>query len=277
MAAIRRKRLGRSQLRNIWYPLDEVAEFELIRTSNVGLGVVPADFKRYANETFLPLGKVVTTFEEVYGSNPELSWLYATLLDAVDRLAYPATFRDMSRTWACVQRFALYTFAWFDWNVTFMQTYRAPSLVRIFEPIPFDEWMGCFTASTALASRLAKATIPVWLMRPIENFSGDEVIERAVVFTEPLANIENVQGALTSHVSADDIRCISPAGDEHITWINRMAIRYLDQASVVSNASLSTDEGPSAHAVSDVKRDASEQVRQTPSSSIKRFSPCTYS
>ncbi|KAF7790156.1 hypothetical protein EIP86_001108 [Pleurotus ostreatoroseus] len=239
MAAIQRNCSARSLLRDIWHPLDRTVNFELVKTSNVGLGVVPSAFKRYANEAILPLGELVATFEQLYGTNPELNWLFSTLLDAVDRLAFPATFRDMARTWACVQRFSLYTCAWFDWNIKFMQTYRMPSLVSVFDPIPYDQWMGCLTTSTLLASRLAKANVPVWLMRPMENFSGDEVVEKAVVFTEPKTCMQfsrSEQCTENRALFAYGIKSIRIAGDEHLTWINRMAIRNLDDSMFPSNA-----------------------------------------
>ncbi|KAF7789849.1 hypothetical protein EIP86_000797 [Pleurotus ostreatoroseus] len=272
MAAIDRCRTTRAILCDIWQPLKRTTDFELVKTSNVGLGVVPSAFKRYANDAVLPLGELVALFEETYGVIPELNWLFSTLLDAIDRLAFPATFRDMARTWAGVQRFSLYTCAWFDWNITFMQTYRAQSIVRAFDPLPYDRWMGCFTTSTLLASRMAKSNVPVWLMRPIENFSGDEIIEQAVVFSEPvscLSFLQSVQYGENRSLFANQINSTRTAGDEHITWINRMAVRYLDENKFLLNEAQVSN---SKQGIDTLHSDADSSVRNDSQQGLTPYS-----
>ncbi|KAF7789498.1 hypothetical protein EIP86_000444, partial [Pleurotus ostreatoroseus] len=264
MVAIERFTSERIRQRSLWHLLDSTTHFELVKTSNVGLGVVPNDFKRFANEAVRPLGELVALFEQVHGTNPELSWLFNTMLDAVDRLAYPASFRDLARTWACVQRFSLYTRAWFDWNLNFLQTYRLPLNETSFVPLPYENWMGGITTSSTLASRLAKHNISVWLMRPAANFSGDEVIEKAVNFTEPVTCLEfsrPYQRAEHEQLFANKISSSRVAGDDHLTWINRMAVRYLDEERLpcTAVATRSTDEPQYTSADAYVAVSTSEQ------------------
>ncbi|KAF7790676.1 hypothetical protein EIP86_001632 [Pleurotus ostreatoroseus] len=232
MSAILRKDSDFRQRHRLWEPLDRTTSFELVKTSNVGLGVVPRAFKQFANDLLRPLSVVVSTFDQVYTANAELRWLFNTLVDAVDRLAFPATFRDLARTWACVQRFWLYNHAWINWNVHFMQTYPLPLEELGYPPMPFDEWTGCVTTSVTLASRLAKANIPVWLMRPINNLSGDEIVARAVSFTEPVTSLRfanSNQLAENEHLFGQKLSSHQVAGDDHLSSINRMAMRTLDE------------------------------------------------
>ncbi|KAJ3545738.1 hypothetical protein NM688_g5590 [Phlebia brevispora] len=59
------------------------------------------------------------------GVNRELQWPASSLEEAFDRLDIPASYCDIARQYACVQRYLLYTTAWLDWHVGVLRTYSA--------------------------------------------------------------------------------------------------------------------------------------------------------
>ena len=214
----------------MWLPLERDIDFALVNTSNVGLGLVSDELRRRLEGPIAMITEAVRDIEHSYGRIRELRWLYDTLMDAVDRLSFPATFRDMTRTWACVQRFWLYIRAWFDWNVIFMESYRMKS--RAWGPTAFAKWNGCFTTSLTLAARLAEANIPVWIIRTLQQFSGRETIEEYTSFREPLNILPfrtSAQRDENAAVLTGTVRKYCVVGDQHLSWISREATRYLDK------------------------------------------------
>lgn len=174
--------------------------------------------------------RLVAAFERRYGYVRDLRWLYNSFVDAVDRLDFPCTFRDLARQWACVQRYWSYTLAWIHWNVGITARYSLDA--RDYEPVARETCMGCFTTSPTLAAGLAKLYLPVWFMRTFNELSGDDVIERAVAFDDwPSTMMFKNEAHRRDHEAlfAGKVSSVCLAGDGHLTWILQQSARYFDR------------------------------------------------
>ncbi|KAJ3545735.1 hypothetical protein NM688_g5593 [Phlebia brevispora] len=164
------------------------------------------------------------------GVNRELQWPASSLEEAFDRLDIPASYCDIARQYACVQRYLLYTTAWLDWHVGVLRTYSADDYIQP----NFSEFMGCITTSPVLVERLFKLKVPVWYLRQGQEFIGQEVIERQLLLTEPKKIVLFVDEGVQAFNESQWLGRVSITmlvGDRHIDWINREALRYLDKES----------------------------------------------
>lgn len=257
---------------HLWEPLSRGNDFVHLKSSNVGLGTASPERVKLMSEPFDNVSHVVHAFEAQYGRNNELRWMFDTLIDAIDRLSFPSTFRDLARTWACVQRFWLYTHAWADWYMGFTNMYPVENF-RCY--CPRNKWMGCFTTSLILASRLAKANVPVWLIRSADQFSGSETIAACVAFTEPVESLRFADRVHQEEMQAEFTGAVRKrllAGDQHLCWINREATRYLDKEALpITLPSRLNTLGVSGSASSDV---ATTKATSSTSKFTERYHPC---
>lgn len=168
----------------------------------------------------------VRQHEAKYDTNQELRWLHNSMTFAYNRLQFPGSFRDLARQAACFRRYALYAFAWFQWNCGIKSHYKVPLIPRISK----DEMMGCFTMSPKVTQYLFDLDIPVWFLRSINLFKGTEVIQNVVSLVPPPRHLpipdqhlEYIQKRLSGALSA-----VHLAGDPHLDWINRQSSVYID-------------------------------------------------
>lgn len=278
IVAIRRQTIEDKHVGIMWQPLNQSSDFEIMQTSSLGLGTVTRDFLARSDWARWRLRTHVLSFEFKYGRNRELCWLYDSMQDAVERLDVPATFRDIARQWACVQRYWLYATAWFDWYVGFLGEYQLEDYIRLHP----SSCMGCFTNSFQLVASLTSRNIPVWLMRTVDKFRGDEIVQQHVSFTLPIEclpfndkkHFTNNDALLTGRAR---IACL--AGDNHIRWINEQASHYFDKESRVVPQNVDQGEGPSTlgqcSSVSWAAAASSGPSRSAASSNT-RFEPCKF-
>lgn len=229
LVAIPRRPLSTSATFVMWQPFTR-QDFVVISSSSVGLGTASPNFLERAQPPFSRLRRIANALIDGYGLHRELQWLLDTCTEAFDRLDFPSTFGDMARNWACVQRFWMYCTAWIDWHVVLNKHYPLDRIGHVGVPRQF--YMGCFTTSTTLASRLAKMSVPVWFVRTVQEFSGNEIVMSCVPFTEPVTCLPfETPQLFEAHVTqfAGRLKTKCAAGDHHIDWINREAIRYLDR------------------------------------------------
>lgn len=229
IAAIQRPAHRRSTIGIMWEPLHRATDF-VVGTSSVGLGIAAPTFTQRVHGALRRCSNAIYAFEARYSRQRELRWLYDTLMDAFDRLSFPGTFRDIARQWACVQRFWLYTMAWLDWHVGPMQSYPMPPSEYL--PLSPDHFTGCFTTSAAVVARLAPLQVPVWFMRGFDEFTGSEILMTHGTFIPPVTQLsfdDKTQLADNESAFAGRLSLACWAGENHITWINAQAVRYLDK------------------------------------------------
>ena len=103
----------------------------------------------------------------------ELRWLWITLTSAWERLAYPATRRDVVIAYCNVQRVHRTIRAYLTW---FMELFGPNS-----ESKPSrEDLMGAFTTDLSIAAKLMKIGCPVWHMRRPTTFTEEHVVVRWV-------------------------------------------------------------------------------------------------
>lgn len=240
-------------------------------------------------------------YERTYGPHPTLSSLIQSMEQAFSRLGYPATFRDMVRQHACMQRYWLYTLAWLDWHVCHKRTYPLTGVVAR----GLHRLVGGITTSPVVAQQLFDAEVPVWIMRPGPALTSRDILERLVQIQPPCALLEfsslQERDAYSAQLSGKTV-CVVLAGDSHIEWINRQATQYADlipnpsqlptifDASIPAEAGLSLAgpslagpslAGPSLGASSAVIRDQGAPSSREPKASAlpqkdARYHPCKF-
>ena len=145
---------------------------------------------------------------------------------AYQRLSFPASFRDLVRQLAHFRRYTLYVYAWFQWHIAILGEHLTPPIPRL----PIDSMMGCFTLCPIVAQELLSANIPVWFIRRLDQFSGSEIIMRAVSLQPPVLHLSMSTAVATSMKIqlSGRLTCLLPLGDSHLEWINRQSGAYLD-------------------------------------------------
>ncbi|PSR71496.1 hypothetical protein EW026_g3864 [Hermanssonia centrifuga] len=119
-----------------------------------------------------------------HGYNREVDSLVTSMQDAYDRLSYPATYRDLVRQYACVQRYWRMANAWFEWNTEVTGNHASNDLQRPCDRVRKD-LIGAFTTSPVIAKRLFDLRMPVWFARTVDHLSWDDVIQAFVDFDRP--------------------------------------------------------------------------------------------
>ncbi|KAF7796222.1 hypothetical protein EIP86_007396 [Pleurotus ostreatoroseus] len=221
--------------RIMWQPLRRTADFVPTPTSSVGLGTVSPHLRRSAQPAIIRATQGVEAFEATYGRHRELRWLYDTLQNTYTRLLSPATFRDLVRQWACLQRFWRYTMAWLDYNITLLKYY--PLSFHDWPPIHPREVLGCITTDMNLVAKLYDNDVPVWLIRTVDELTQDMTVASMDTFTPPRKTLPFDTPDSREHYADNEfalagrVSSICVAGDQLLDWINRQAIRYMDRES----------------------------------------------
>lgn len=206
----------------MWEPLRRRDFVPLLTSASKGLGTVSSRLIERLRPIYSePLG-FETEFIKQHGSNRELRWLSSTMRHAFDRLDFPATFRDMVRQHACLQRFWLYTVAWLDWYLGHIRAYTLRGDID-YRPLPKEQLMGCFTTSPMIAQRLFDAGVPVWVSRPTDSLTHQDLLETPVDFIPPIALLDFGDATVEEKAAYVDLlhglaKCIILAGDHHIDW-----------------------------------------------------------
>ncbi|KAF7792927.1 hypothetical protein EIP86_004030 [Pleurotus ostreatoroseus] len=204
--------------RNLVTPATSTGEELLITT---------AEHIQHLGRIFTDIKCTVEAFERHHGQHRELCWLSTCAQDALDRLDFPATFRDLIKQHAVFQRYCLYTQAWLQWNVAVMKYFPLAPLA----PIPTAEMMGCFTSNPSIVQRLFTHGIPVWFLRTEEQVGADQVIAQWSPIQQPVDHIQlSDDQCLSEHrrdvVVSHTINLV--AGDPHLDWIHSQATVYED-------------------------------------------------
>ncbi|KAJ3557021.1 hypothetical protein NM688_g1694 [Phlebia brevispora] len=212
----------------LWSTLSNAQISPVQSTSLTALATVQQDYLRHLREIHDRIKFTVESFERFKKTqNLELRWLYIFMRDALERLDFPATYRDLIRQHACFQRFALYVDAWFQWHVTVKGTYQFSLII----PLPRDSMMGAFVTAPAAAQMYFEHRVPVWFLRTQPFFKGDEIVKSIVAFSQPPTHF--------SFADANDLQLLEKelvgrvfasidAGEHHLDWIHRQLARYVD-------------------------------------------------
>lgn len=158
---------------------------------------------------------VVKTYMSIHPGQAELYWLSQTLQIALDRLSYPATFRDMLRQHANLFRMYLMTRAWLIWHTELFIPRTEEATVR-------EDLMGAFTTQPTVVQHLFMVGCPVWAFRDPGSFEPDDVVLRFVDFTLP----DGIRMG-SGEFSGGSIYTGS-AGHGHLITINARAFDYID-------------------------------------------------
>lgn len=262
----------------MWTVLNRDTDFQTT-TSSSGLGTACRTFVRRSKTARELPTKLVEAFERRNGHHRDLRWLYNTFADAVERLDFPSSFRDMARQWACVQRYWAYTLAWIDWNVGLTSRYRLDT--RDYAPLTRQSYMGCFTTSTTVVASMARLGLPVWFMRTPNEFTGDEVISRKVSLDDSptefmFADAKHRQDH--EALFAGKVSSICLAGDIHLSWIMQQSTRYSDRETiaVASNNVSACDSNRVVALTSCASSSSVAGVTRLSPPTKQKFHPCEY-
>lgn len=145
----------------------------------------------------------------------ELNWLWVALTNAWERLAYPATQRDLIVAYCNVQRMYRTIRAYLTWYVDLCGplTGRKP---------PAYDLMGTFTTDPVVATTLKNIGVPVWHMRSPRTFTDEHIILGWKDFTLPPKGL-NEPGVFSGGTLFDGI-----AGPCHLRFIHTCAFNYQD-------------------------------------------------
>ncbi len=290
----------------MWQPLRRQDFIPLLSSAATGLGTVSSELIERIRPIYTEPVDFEAAFTAQHGPNRQLRWLASTLRHAFSSLELPATFRDLVRQHACVQRFWLYTVAWFDWHLGHIRTYKLDNVA--YNPLNTEQLMGCFTASPIVAQRLFEAGVPVWVSRPTETLTARDLFETPVEFTPPTALLEFGEATAEEKAMYVDLlqglaTCTVLAGDRHIDWINRQSQHVGDipvfpasmdqpsastsappsasftfgrETSATSRGSPGTSTRHENHAASDSVKRARPVPRSQPRNKEARFQPCEF-
>ncbi len=142
--------------------------------------------------------------------------------DALDRLSFPATYCDMTRQHACVQRFWLMTSAWLEWHVNIFQNFHLDVIDRMAAVRVRDNLIGAFTTSPVFAKCLFDADIPVWFARTIDHLTMGDVVLQVVDFEQP------TELTLEEGIFSDTRGFLGISGDAHLTFLIHNCHHYAD-------------------------------------------------
>lgn len=258
------------------------ADFLPVPRGTTGLGTVSEDALRPLVKLVRDLTSFVRHCSDASSHDRTLTWLASSMRHALDRLDSPASYRDLVRQHASVQRFYLYTCAWLDWHIGLFKLFPAPT--STYQCPPTSAMMGCVTTSEPFTQSLFNAGVPVWYARTADRLTGLDVIKNCVSPIPPVACLPILDpDVLARHQSeiAGTPSVITQAGNSHLRWINDMVFHYSDvPRRIFSDSSLPA----STHGV-DLDADLARPVlRVSSSSSIvrqsqavnNRFAPCRY-
>lgn len=308
MSVIQRKPSDSTDTRIcMWEPLRRRDFVPLLSSAVKRLGTVSPTLLERLRPIYDDPVAFEAEFTKQHGANRELRWLSSTMQHAFSRLQFPATFRDLVRQHACLQRFWLYTVAWLDWYLGHTRTYTLQGTVN-YQPLHITQLQGCFTTSPTIAQRLFEVGVPVWISRPTDSLTDDDLLETPVECVPPTALLDFGDATDQERAAYVDLlrglaTCTILAGDHHISWINLQSQQYGDvyafpmstgETPSSDTASLSTPEGPSAHPKTLATSIASEggtahrsktkpinsgkhTAAVTPRHKEARFQPCKYS
>lgn len=213
----------------------------------------------------------VAQFQAECGVNRDLLWLSSKMRHALERLDFPATYRDLVRQHAAVQRYYLYTFAWLDFHVGLFKLYPG---FGWHEPPDTNAMIGCMSTSGHVVQSLLEAGVPVWFIRDVEHFSNEDIIEQRCSFTAPVKHlpIDNLETLARHELELTGrITFTTLVGDRHIEWINCEAFHYADMESLPMPRSVV----PTPPSISTRSPSApSGVVRSNTSQKDVRFEPC---
>lgn len=153
--------------------------------------------------------------EDDKDEHDELSWLWVTLTTSWERLAYPATRRDLVTAYCNVQRMYRTIRGYLTWYTDLC----GPLNGR--KPLVHD-LVGAFTTDIAVATTLKKIGVPVWHMRGPRTFTDEHVILGWTDFTLPPESL-NAPGVFSGGTLHE---CI--AGPRHLRFIRSHAFNYQD-------------------------------------------------
>ncbi|KAF7790693.1 hypothetical protein EIP86_001649 [Pleurotus ostreatoroseus] len=214
----------------MWEPLRRSDFVPLASSAVRGLGTVSATLYERLRVRCEEAASFKKALFHRYGQLDGLYWLCTTMEQTLARLQHPATFRDMVRQHACVQRFWLYTVAWLDWHVLHTRVYLLEGDIH-YARMPLNEMMGCITTSPNIAQHFFEVGAPVWFMRTLDSLSPSDVMQEQVAIVPPVAHLDfasDDEKAAYTQLMAGVVGCTIYAGDRHIEWIHRQAQQYGD-------------------------------------------------
>lgn len=259
MAVIQRKPLRTDETRHVMWEQLRRHDFVPVQSSAVrGLGTVSATLRERLRSICEEAHSFKRALFKEYGVINELNWLCTTMEHTLARLQLPATFRDMVRQHACLQRFYIYTVAWLDWYIVHLRTYKLGASVQ-YERLPVHQLMGCITTSPIIAQGFFEVGAPIWYMRTVDTLSEIDVLEQQVTLVPPTTMLDfasDDEKETYTRLLADLATADMYAGDRHVDWINRQAQQYgdierlpvvdLNYGSAIAQASSRTIPGASA-------------------------------
>lgn len=198
----------------------------------LNLGTVKEEVLDTLRPHIVALTEFVKEFTEEHDINRELDWLASNMRHAFDRLDFPASYRDLVRQHACVQRFFLYTSAWLDFHVGLFKIFKMTRRSK-YAPPKTSQMMGCITTTPSFAQKLCEAGVPVWFSRDLDHVTGDEIVEKRVALSTPVNHLTIPDPAVLARHERELTGLntfITLAGDRHIWWIILISSHYADIA-----------------------------------------------
>lgn len=181
MAAIPSHPPGHDDPRKILWHIPTQFDFVPIPSAlNVVWGTIKPELRLALHEPVQHTYSYVQKLLKDKGPNPTVSQYANAMLNAYQLLEIPASFRDVVRQFACVQRHYLYTSACVNWYCHLLPRFKLPGPHPVFEGI-----IGAVTTDPVVVQNLFQIGVPVWYMRLADAVPPDTVVLSRPAFEKP--------------------------------------------------------------------------------------------
>ena len=192
-------------------------------------GVSPAlnlgKLKRSCRDKFHPFVKAISERVAEYSERRQkqqtsLHFAEVSVRTTFDRLAFPASYRDMLLQVAALQRYYLEAVAYLEFDTVLQPKILGPPGQTV---VVRKDLMGVFTNDPSVAGKYMNGGVPVWFMRQPDLFTEEDVVLSFPLLTEPADSLVLDHGIFPSSPIY-----VGQAGEQHHAALQHGGHLYID-------------------------------------------------